>query len=94
MSNELLESRIGRVEQDLRDAKHAHTGIYERLSVLERDFASTSATIATIFTDLGEIKASLNVLKDKPGKRWESVTAQIITIVVAALFGLLLAKFI
>lgn len=43
--------------------------------------------------DVKEIKTDVKSIKDKPAQRWESLVTQIISILVAALFGFLLAKF-
>lgn len=42
--------------------------------------------------DVKEIKDDVKSIKDKPGKRWESLVTQLITIVVAAVAGFILAK--
>ena len=42
--------------------------------------------------DVKEIKDDVKSIKDKPGKRWESVVTQLITIVVAAIAGFILAR--
>lgn len=42
--------------------------------------------------DVKEIKDDVKAIKDKPGKRWESVVTQIITIIVAAITGYILSK--
>jgi hypothetical protein len=44
-------------------------------------------------TDVKEIKADVKSLTSKPGQRWESLVSQIITIVIAAVAGFVLAKF-
>ena len=42
--------------------------------------------------DVKEIKSDVKSLTGKPGQRWESLVNQIITIVVAAVAGFILAK--
>jgi hypothetical protein len=42
--------------------------------------------------DVKEIKTDVKAIADKPAKRWESLIGQIISIVVAAVVGFLLAK--
>lgn len=43
--------------------------------------------------DVKEIKTDVKSIKDKPAQRWDSLVTQIISILVAALVGFLLAKF-
>ena len=43
--------------------------------------------------DVKEIKSDVKSLTSKPAKRWDSLVNQLITIVVAAVAGFILAKF-
>ena len=43
--------------------------------------------------DVKEIKTDVKSLTSKPGQRWENLVSQVITLVIAALVGFLLAKF-
>lgn len=43
--------------------------------------------------DVKEIKSDVKSLASKPGQRWENLVSQVISIIVAALVGFLLAKF-
>lgn len=43
--------------------------------------------LAQIDEKLGEVSASLQVLRDKPAKRWESIVSQALTWAVALLLG-------
>lgn len=43
-------------------------------------------------SDVKEIKKDVKELAGKPGKRWDNLVSQIITIVVAAVLGFLLAR--
>lgn len=42
--------------------------------------------------DVKEIKSDVKSLTSKPGQRWDSLVSQIITIIVAAIAGFILAK--
>lgn len=44
-------------------------------------------------SDVKEIKEDVKNLAEKPAKRWDALVGQIITIVVAAVAGFILAKF-
>lgn len=43
--------------------------------------------------DVKEIKTDVKSLTDKPAKRWDNLVNQIISLLIAALVGFLLAKF-
>ena len=43
--------------------------------------------------DVKEVKSDVKSLISKPGKRWDNLVNQIITILVAAIAGFILAKF-
>ena len=43
--------------------------------------------------DVKEIKSDVKSLTNKPAKRWDSLVNQLITIIVAAIAGFILAKF-
>lgn len=45
-----------------------------------------------IESDVREIKSDLKEVTNKPAKRWDSLVTQVITLVVAAVVGFLLAK--
>lgn len=43
--------------------------------------------------DVKEIKSDVKSLTSKPAQRWENMVSQIITIIIAAVAGFILAKF-
>lgn len=47
---------------------------------------------ARMETDVGEIKADVKEMKEKPGKRWEEVVSKIILTAAAAVVGYLFSK--
>lgn len=42
-------------------------------------------------SDLKEIKTDVKALTDKPGKRWEQLVATVLSVIVGAVLGVLLA---
>ena len=48
---------------------------------------------SNVENDVKEIKNDVKSLTNKPAKRWDSLVNQLITIVVAAIAGFILAKF-
>lgn len=76
-----------------------HEGRIKELERRQDDLDSIVNAVAVmkadqdhIKTDVGEIKTKVNNLASIPAKRWESLIGQIITILVAALFGFLLSR--
>lgn len=67
----------------------AHEKIYDRLGELERGMATITTQYSSICDRLASISADLNAIKDRPGKRWETAIAAVITGIV----GFLLARF-
>lgn len=47
---------------------------------------------ARVEKDVGEIKSSVNELKEKPGKRWDGLIDKIILTIAAAVLGFIFAK--
>ena len=77
------------VEAEKEARSRAHEKIYDRLGELERGMATVTTQYSSICDRLASISADLNTIKDRPGKRWETIIAAVITGVV----GFLLARF-
>ena len=77
------------LETEKESRSRAHEKIFDRLGDLERGMATVSTQYSNISDRLATISADLNAIKERPGKRWETVIAAIITGVV----GFLLARF-
>ena len=61
------------------------------------DLVSTVKVLAVreenVENDVKEIKNDVKSIKDKPGKQWDNLVAQVIGIIVAAVVGFFLARF-
>lgn len=77
------------VEAEKEARSRAHEKIYDRLGKLERGMATVTTQYSSICDRLASISADLNAIKDRPGKRWDTIIAAVITGVV----GFLLARF-
>lgn len=73
--------RIDKAEK-LTESVHA---LALSIQALTDNLNNTNATVSSLCDDMDDLKA-------KPAKKWETVTADIIKIVVAALVGFALAK--
>lgn len=90
-----IEHRLTSVED--RAASNTH-----RLDDLERrqdnldDLVSTVKVLAVreenVENDVKEIKSDVKALAGKPAKRWDNMVDKIITLLVAAIVGFILAK--
>lgn len=91
-----IEHRLTEVEERAKSNSHRINEIEKRQDNLD-DLVSTVKVLADreerVEGDVREIKDDVKSIKDKPAKRWDTVVTQIITILVAAVVGFVLAKF-
>ena len=64
----------------------------EEIEELKIREAAMSVTLSRIDQTVGKIDAKLDVQEQKPARRWESLVSQIISLLVAAIAALVLAK--
>lgn len=76
----MMESRIKELEEESKKHREDHGKFYERFNALEKSAAITEERYNKIREDTKEIKASikenndaLQELKEKPGKRWDTL---------------------
>ena len=89
------ERRLTEVEQRSKSNTHRLEDVEKRQDNLDK-LVSTVEVLAVketnVENDVKEIKNDVKSLTQKPAQRWESIVAEIIKLLVAALVGLLLAK--
>ena len=89
------EHRITEVEERSKSNTHRIDELEKRQDNLD-DLVGTVKVLADreerVETDVKEIKTDVKNLTSKPAKKWDNLTNQIITIVVAAIAGFILAK--
>lgn len=78
-----LKTRMDTVET--RVARHG-----EEIDALSRDSTRMDVILARIDQTVGKIDGKLDSISAKPAQRWESLTAQVIAIIVAALLAVAL----
>ena len=90
-----IEHRLTEVEERSKSNTHRIDELEKRQDNLD-DLVGTVKVLADrekrVEGDVKEIKDDVKSIKDKPAKRWETVVTQIITILVAAIVGFILAK--
>ena len=90
-----MEHRLTEVEERSKSNTHRINELEKRQDNLD-DLVGTVKVLADrekrVEGDVKEIKDDVKSIKDKPAKRWETVVTQIISILVAAVVGFVLAK--
>lgn len=90
-----IEHRLTEVEERSKSNSHRIDEIEKRQDNLD-DLVGTVKVLADrekrVEGDVKEIKDDVKSIKDKPAKRWETVVTCIITGIVAALVGFIVAK--
>ena len=89
------EKRLTEVEQRSLSNSHRLKEVEKKqddLSELVVTVGKLATREETVESDVKEIKTDIKTLVSKPGKRWDSMVSQIITLVVAAVVGFVLAK--
>ena len=89
------ERRLTEVEDRSKSNTHRIDKLEERQDKLD-ELVGTVKVLATreenVESDVKEIKKDVKSLTDKPGIRWDNLVTQVITILVAAVVGFVLAK--
>ena len=89
------EHRLTEVEELTKSNTHRIDDLERRQDNLD-ELVSTVKVLAVreenVESDVKEIKTDVKNLADKPAKRWESLVGTVLTTIVAAVVGFLLAK--
>lgn len=90
-----IEHRLTEVEGRSKSNSHRLDDLERRQDNLD-DLVGTVKVLADreerVESDVKDIKSDVKSLTGKSGKRWDTLVTQIITIVVAAIAGFILAK--
>ena len=90
-----IEHRLTEVEERSKSNTHRLDDIEKRQDNLD-ELVGTVKVLADreerVEDDVKEIKNDVKTLASKPAKRWDSLINQIITIIIAAVAGFVLAK--
>jgi hypothetical protein len=91
-----IEHSLTEVEERSKSNSHRLTEMEKRQDDLD-ELVSVVKVLAVreenVENDVKEIKSDVKSLTNKPAKRWDSLVNQLITIIVAAVAGFILAKF-
>lgn len=90
-----IEHRLTEVEDRSKSNQHRLDELEKRQDNLD-DLVSTVKVLAvreeTVENDVKEIKEDVKSLTSKPGQMWDSLVKQIVTALVAAVIGFILAQ--
>ncbi len=87
-----LLTRVEALEEESRHNKEAHKEMYGKLEASHTSVAVIEERLGKIKEDTEEIKETVQIMKDKPGKRWEGIVDKVIWAVLAAVLAFLLAR--
>lgn len=79
-----MASRIEALEADSRHNKEAHKEFYSGAEASRTASALLEEKVKQIKADTEEIKENVQALKDKPGKRWESLVGYVLSAIAGA----------
>ena len=89
------EKRLTEVEARSKSNAHRLDDVEKKQNDLS-ELVVTVGKLATreerVESDVKEIKNDVKTLTSKPAKRWESLVSQLITLIVAAVVGFILAR--
>lgn len=92
MNQDEISEKLVEVDARSKSNKHRLDKVEERQDNLEQlanAFSVMQKEQEYIKEDVGEIKADVKILAQKPAKRWESMVERVITVVVGAVVGYL-----
>lgn len=77
--------RVEALEDESRHNKEAHKEIYGKLEESHTNVALIDQRLDQIKEDTEEIKATVQAIKDKPGKRWDGIVDKILCGIIGSL---------
>ncbi|WP_312047677.1 hypothetical protein [Anaerotignum sp.] len=94
MNQDEISEKLIEVDQRSKSNKYRLDSMEKRQDNLEQltnSFSVMQKEQEYIKEDVGEIKADVKTLAEKPAKRWDSIVERVITVVVGAVVGYLLS---
>lgn len=92
MSEEQLKIQLQYVDRAIQELKENQTTINERIDNINQQQAISDERFRHILACLDALKKEVNMLAEKPAKRWETILAGIISSSVGILVGMFLGK--
>ena len=82
-----FEKRVADLEKDSERNQHTHKEFYGKFEELGKGQAVADERYGAIQATLAQIQADLKELKEKPGKRWESIVGAVLQWAVLAILA-------
>jgi tetrahydromethanopterin S-methyltransferase subunit G len=102
MDEKDIEHRLTEVEQrsksnahridDLEETTKAINSLATSMQVMVSEQKHQTSAMTEIKADVAKLDSKVETIERKPAKRWDSLVNQLITIIVAAVAGFILAK--
>ena len=86
------ERRILILEEAEKLNREAHNKIYGRLEETNVNYTETRLNIQNIFKTLDEMSRDIKSMKERDGKRWDSVVTSIIVAIASGAVGFFISK--
>lgn len=86
------ESTIAELRKDSERNSEQHREFYKKLGELDTSIVLANERYSNVLAGINELKLSVNELKDKPAKKWDSVAMTIISCIVTGIVIFLLSK--
>lgn len=98
-----LKGDIEKLAADMNDLHRQNSGTHERLwdelhalkeaSAVQREqYKQIIEKLTDLQSSMGSLKTKVDTIESKPAKRYEDIVKQVISLIVAAVFGMILAK--
>lgn len=86
-----LEKRIDRHDERMDAIESSQSGMNEKMIRLDEKMNNSNNEMKRISDKVTEVAADVKTLIMKPGKKWESTTATILTAIISIVLGFLAA---
>jgi len=89
-----LEKRIDRHDERLDSIESSQNGMNEKMVRLDEKMNSSNNEMKRMNDKLTEVAADIKQIVMKPGKRWDSMTSDIVKIILGLVVGFMFQHFI
>ncbi len=84
------EHRIMELEKDIQRNQQTHKEFFDRFEKINERVVGYEKDMTYLRTTVADISKDVKEIKEKPGKRWDTVVVCILTSVIGAIIGFLL----
>lgn len=86
-------SEIQELQRDATRNSEQHREFYKRFADNEKAIAVSDERYTNLVALITKIDVAVSELKEKPGKKWDSISIHIITCAITLIMGLLFGKY-